>query len=104
MQKLITSFQAVVRGYMQRRQVRKKLYRHEALGVLQENLIAFGNLQNDPWWQLYTRMKPLVSTARAAQEEEAKRAAVAAMVAKIEAEVRPFSSSDLTSEKTCPAT
>ena len=86
MQKLITSFQAVARGYMQRRQVKKKLYRHDAIGVVQENLLAFSTLQDDPWWQLFVRMKPLVSTAKAAEEEEAKRAAIAAMEAKIDVE------------------
>ena len=87
MQKVISSFQALARGYMQRRQIKKKLYRHEAIGVIQENLIAFSKLQKDPWWQLYMQMKPLLTTARAAEEERAKKAAIAEMEAKIEAEV-----------------
>ena len=87
MQKVITSFQAVVRGFMVRRQVKKRLYRHEAIGVIQENLIAFGKMQKDPWWQLYMKMRPLLTTARAAEEEKARKAAIAAMEAKVEAEV-----------------
>jgi myosin heavy chain 9/10/11/14 len=93
MQRVIISFQAVARGFMQRRQIKKKLFRHEAIGIIQENLIAFSKVQKDPWWQLYMRMRPLLTTARAAEEEKAKKAAIAAMEAKVEAEVlrhRPY--------------
>ena len=89
MQKIITSFQASVRGYMQRRLARKRLYRQEAVGIIQQNLLAFSKLQSDPWWRLYTRMKPLLTASRAAEEEKAKKAAAAVMEAKIAEEVFP---------------
>lgn len=87
MQKLITRFQASVRGYMQRRLAKKRLYRHEAVGIIQHNLLTFSKLQSDPWWRLYTRMRPLLTASRAAEEEKAKNAAIAAMEAKIAEEV-----------------
>jgi myosin heavy chain 9/10/11/14 len=68
---------------MQRRLAKKRLYRQEAAIIIQRNLKAFADLQSDPWWQLYTKMKPLVTASRAAEEEKAKKAAVAAMEARI---------------------
>jgi myosin heavy subunit len=72
---------------MQRRLAKKRLYRHEAVGIIQHNLLAFSKLQTDPWWRLYTRMRPLLTASRAAEEEKVKKAAIAAMEAKIAEEV-----------------
>lgn len=87
MQKLFTSFQSVVRGYMQRRLAKKRLFRHEAVGIIQQNLIAYNKLQSDPWWRLYYKMRPLLSDSRAVAQEKAKKAAIAEMEAKIAEEV-----------------
>lgn len=87
MQKLFTTFQSVVRGYMQRRLAKKRLFRHEAVGIIQQNLLAYNKLQSDPWWRLYTKMRPLLTTSRAIAQEKAKNAAIAAMEAKIAEEV-----------------
>lgn len=87
MQKLFAAFQSVVRGYMQRRLAKKRLFRHEAVGIIQQNLLAYNKLQSDPWWRLYTQMKPLITASRAAAQEKAKKAAIAAMEAKIAEEV-----------------
>lgn len=87
MQKLFTSFQSAVRGYMQRRLAKKRLSRHEAIGIIQQNLLAYINLQADPWWRLYSKMKPLVTASRSAELERAKKAAIAAMEGKIAEEV-----------------
>jgi len=87
MQQLFTSFQSAVRGYMQRRLAKKRLYRHEAVGIIQHNLLAYNTLRSNPWWQLYIKMKPLLSASRVVEQEKAKKAAIAAMEAKIAAEV-----------------
>jgi myosin heavy chain 9/10/11/14 len=101
MQNLFTLFQSSVRGYMQRRLARKRLYRHEAVGVLQQNLIALKSLQANPWWVLYTKMKPLLTASRAAEEEKAKKAAMAEMAAKIAEEVsHPQVPSDIEKTRT----
>ena len=103
MQKLFTSFQSAVRGYVQRRLAKKRLYRHEAIGIIQDNLLAYNDLQSDPWWRLVSKMQPLVKASRAAEQENVKRAAAAAMEAKIAEEV--CSPSDrLTLETTCSET
>ena len=87
---------------MQRRLAKKRLYRHEAVGVLQHNLLALYKLQSDPWWRLYIKTKPLLTASRAAEQEIAKKAAIAAMEAKIAEEVY-LSCDGLRSEKTRPA-
>jgi myosin protein heavy chain len=72
---------------MQRRRAKKRLYRHEAIGIVQQNLLAYNKLQSSPWWTLYVKMRPLLTASRAAEEEKAKKAAIAAMEAKIAEEV-----------------
>lgn len=72
---------------MQRRLAKKRLFRHEAVGIIQENLLAYNKLQSDPWWRLYIKMRPLVYASRATAQEKAKKAALAKMEAKIAEEV-----------------
>lgn len=65
----ITSrFQSVARGFMQRRQAYKRLYRTEATRVIQRNLNVYLDLCENPWWQLLTKMKPLMGATRTAIE------------------------------------
>jgi myosin heavy chain 9/10/11/14 len=90
LQDLFGRFQALVRGFMMRRRVKKRLYRHEAIGVVQENLIVYSRLESDPWWRLYVKMKPLLTNARAMEQEKAKQAAISEMEAKIAKEVCLF--------------
>lgn len=99
MQKLFTNFQSSVRGYIQRRRAKKRLYRQEAINVLQKNLLAYNQLQADPWWRLYMKMKPLLATSRAMEQDKAKKEAIAAMEARLAAEVY-LENAFLTVEKT----
>ena len=99
MQKLFTSFQSAVRGYRQRRRTKKLLYRQEAVNVLQNNLLAYNQLQADPWWRLYMKMKPLLVTSRAIEQDKAKKEAIAAMESKLAEEVY-LNENSLTGEKT----
>jgi myosin heavy chain 9/10/11/14 len=90
MQKLFTAFQSVIRGYMQRRLAKKRLFRHEAVGIIQQNLLAYNKLQSDPWWRLYTKMRPLVTASRSVEQGKANNVGIAAMEAKIIEEVLPI--------------
>lgn len=72
---------------MQRRLAKKRLFRHEAIGIIQHNLLALDRLQSDPWWELYVKMRPLLIASRIAEDEKAKKAAIAAMEAKVTEEV-----------------
>jgi myosin protein heavy chain len=61
-------FQSVARGFIQRRIAHKKLYRAEATRIIQHNFQVYMDLQANPWWRLFVRMKPLLGATRQAAE------------------------------------
>jgi myosin protein heavy chain len=61
-------FQSVARGFVQRRIAHKKLYRAEATRIIQHNFQVYLDLQANPWWRLFVRMKPLLGATRQAAE------------------------------------
>ncbi|KAL2261572.1 hypothetical protein VTK26DRAFT_3858 [Humicola hyalothermophila] len=65
---IMSKFQSVARGYMQRRIAFKRLYRAEATRVIQRNFQVYLGLCENPWWQLLVRMKPLLGATRTATE------------------------------------
>ncbi len=65
---IMSKFQSVARGYMQRRIAFKRLYRAEATRVIQRNMHVYLDLCDNPWWQLVVRMKPLLGATRTATE------------------------------------
>lgn len=65
---IMDRFQAVARGFIRRRIAFKQLYRHEATRVIQRNLNVYLDLQANPWWRLFVRMRPLLGATRTASE------------------------------------
>ena len=65
---IVTRFQSTSRAYIQRRAARKKLYRAEAARIIQHSFRTYIDLQANPWWNLFTRMKPLLGETRPAVE------------------------------------
>lgn len=65
---IMSRFQSVARGFMQRRIAYKQLYRAEATRVIQRNLNVYLDLQSNPWWRLFVRMRPLLGATRSASE------------------------------------
>ncbi len=65
---IMSRFQSIARGFMQRRVAFKQLYRAEATRVIQRNLNVYLDLQANPWWRLFVRMKPLLGATRTASE------------------------------------
>src|SRR6202000_256132 len=65
---IMTRFQSVARGFVQRRIAHKKLYRAEATRIVQRNFQVYLDLQANPWWRLFVRMKPLLGATRQAAE------------------------------------
>ena len=61
-------FQAVARGYTQRRIAYKRLFRAEATRIVQRNARAYLALAENPWWGLLVKMKPLLGATRTATE------------------------------------
>jgi myosin protein heavy chain len=65
---IVGRFQSVARGFIQRRQANKRLYRAEATRVIQRNFQVYQQMQSNPWWQLFVRMRPLLGATRQSQE------------------------------------
>lgn len=65
---IMTRFQSLSRGYVQRRISNKCLYRAEATRIVQHNFHAYLALKANPWWQLFSRMKPLLGATHTANE------------------------------------
>lgn len=65
---IMSRFQSVARGFTQRRIANKRLHRAEATRIIQRNLNVYLDLQANPWWRLFTKMKPLLGATRTAGE------------------------------------
>ena len=61
-------FQSVARGFISRRISNKRLYRAEATRIIQHNFRLYLDMKSDPWWRLFSRMKPLLGETRSANE------------------------------------
>ncbi|RKF62122.1 Myosin-11 [Erysiphe neolycopersici] len=57
-------FQSVARGFIQRRRANKRLFRTEAIRIIQRNFQIYLDLCQNPWWRLLVKMKPLLGTSR----------------------------------------
>jgi myosin heavy subunit len=69
--KIISNFQAFIRGYLIRRNYKTLQDQRLGLSVIQRNIRRWLTLRNWQWWKLYARVKPLLSIAR--QEDEMKK-------------------------------
>ncbi|KEI42255.1 uncharacterized protein L969DRAFT_97785 [Mixia osmundae IAM 14324] len=56
--------QATCRGIITRHATRKILHRANAVRVIQRNARVYLELQDWPWWDLYTRVRPLLAASR----------------------------------------
>ncbi|KAJ6591377.1 myosin II heavy chain [Mycena sp. CBHHK59/15] len=56
--------QAVARMWTARRQMKKVLNRAVAIRTIQRNARVYGELREWPWWQLYTKVRPLLAATR----------------------------------------
>lgn len=65
---IMSRFQSVARGFVQRRAAYKRLFRTEATRIIQRNFNVYLDLVESPWWQLIVKMKPILGTTRNATE------------------------------------
>ncbi len=65
---IMVRFQSAARGFVQRRIAHKRLYRAEATRIIQRNFQVYLDLQSNPWWRLFARMKPMLGATRQAAE------------------------------------
>ncbi|KAI6251192.1 Myosin type-2 heavy chain 1 [Erysiphe necator] len=61
-------FQSVSRGFIQRRRANKRLFRTEAIRIIQRNFQVYIDLCQNPWWRLLVKMRPLLGTTRTCSE------------------------------------
>lgn len=83
---IITNFQSVARGFLQRRLARKKLYRAEATRIIQRNMRIYLRMTESPWWNLYIKMKPLLGATASASEVRKRDEMIQKMEEKMQAE------------------
>ena len=62
--RIISMLQAQMRAYLMQKQYKKMLEQKLAQNVLQRNIKAYLSLRNWAWWKLFTKVKPLLSSAR----------------------------------------
>ncbi|XP_063078666.1 myosin heavy chain, fast skeletal muscle-like [Engraulis encrasicolus] len=65
---LVTSTQALCRGYLMRAEFDKMNSRKYAVYTLQYNLRSFMNVKHWPWMRLYFKIKPLLKSAETEKE------------------------------------
>jgi myosin protein heavy chain len=81
---IMSRFQSLARGFTQRRIANKRLYRTEATRVIQRNLNVYLDLQANPWWRLFVRMRPLLGATRIAGEVKKRDEKIEKLQAKME--------------------
>jgi myosin protein heavy chain len=81
---VFSRLQAVARKFSARRQMKKVLNRAVAIRTIQRNARVYGELRDWPWWQLYTKVRPLLAATR--NDEELRRKDVELQLAKERAE------------------
>ncbi|MCJ1321101.1 hypothetical protein MMC15_006445 [Xylographa vitiligo] len=65
---IMSRFQSIARGFIQRRIAHKRLYRAEATRIIHHNFRVYLDLTSNPWWRLFVRMRPLLGATRTAGE------------------------------------
>ncbi|ESK85274.1 myosin type ii heavy chain [Moniliophthora roreri MCA 2997] len=74
---IFSRLQAVARMWTARRQIKKILNRAIAIRTIQRNARVYGELRDWPWWQLYTKVRPLLAATRSDEELRKKEAELA---------------------------
>lgn len=72
-----TRLQAAARMWTARRQMKKILNRAMAIRTIQRNARVYNELREWPWWQLYTKVRPLLAATRSDEELRKKEAELA---------------------------
>tara|TARA_R110002003_G_scaffold37_18_gene2243 strand:+ start:19526 stop:25507 length:5982 start_codon:yes stop_codon:yes gene_type:complete len=65
---IMVQFQSAARAFVQRRIAHKRLYRAEATRIIQRNFQVYLDMQSNPWWRLFARMRPMLGATRQAAE------------------------------------
>ncbi|KAF8629720.1 hypothetical protein AX15_003315 [Amanita polypyramis BW_CC] len=71
---IFSRMQALIRKFTARRQMKKILNRAAAIRTIQRNARVYCELREWPWWQLYTKVRPLLAATRTDEELRKKEA------------------------------
>ncbi|KAL4250147.1 TRAFAC class myosin-kinesin ATPase superfamily protein [Abortiporus biennis] len=74
---VFSRLQAVCRMWSARRQMKKILNRAVAIRTVQRNARVYAELRDWPWWQLYTKVRPMLAATRSDDELRRKEAELA---------------------------
>lgn len=83
---IMSRFQSLARGYTQRRVANKRLYRAEATRIIQKNFHVYLDLQANPWWRLFIKLRPLLGATRQAAEVKKRDEMIQKLEEKVHAE------------------
>ncbi|CAK5262210.1 unnamed protein product [Mycena citricolor] len=83
---IFSRLQSAARMWTARRQMRKILNRAGAIRAIQRNARVYGELREWPWWQLYTKVRPLLAATRNDEEIRKKDAELMALAERAERE------------------
>lgn len=81
---IFSSIQASARRSIARRHFLKIVNRASAARVIQRNARVYNDLKDWPWWQLYTKIRPLLTATRS--DDDLRRKAAELAIAKERAE------------------
>lgn len=65
---LIMRIQSVAQGYLTRRITHKRLHRKDATKLLKNDFKNYLTIAKSPWWQLFMKMKPVLSATKSDRE------------------------------------
>ncbi|XP_068767615.1 unconventional myosin-XVIIIb [Struthio camelus] len=82
-QKMIL-LQAACKGFLSRQKFKRLKIQHLAIRCIQKNLVVFQAVRHWPWWQLMSRVRPLLSINVAEDQLRAKEKELAALRRKLE--------------------
>ncbi|KAI5120077.1 hypothetical protein M0805_002638 [Coniferiporia weirii] len=85
---IFSRLQATARMWTARRQMKKVLNRAVAIRTIQRNARVYGELREWPWWQLYTKVRPLLTATRNDEELRKKEVELALIKERAEREQR----------------
>lgn len=57
---ILTRFQSISRGAIQRQRIQKELHKSQAVSLIKKNFELYLQMKDNPWWKLYVKMSPLL--------------------------------------------
>jgi myosin heavy subunit len=85
--RIVSSFQAVCRGYLAHKKYRKRIEQLKAIKIIQKNARVYVQLREWSWWKLYTKVKPLLNVTRTDEELKKREEAIKTLEDQVKSEM-----------------